>query len=108
MDSAIKTDFRLKSWQVMDVVVGIDPYGSRLTVFPDGRIARAQLVDFRDRSSEEAQRHSERYIMKQLSVRVLDVESLVAQVEQMNGIGSGDFFSSRLKLNRLGIHLAAQ
>jgi hypothetical protein len=41
--------------------------------------------------------------MKQLSVMVLDFESLVAQVEQMNEIGSGDFFSGRLKLNRLGM-----
>jgi len=86
------------------IVVGIDhPYGSRLTVFPDGRIARAQMVAFRDRSSAEALRRSEIYIAKQLSVRVQDVEFLVDQLEQMNKSASGDFFGGRMNLNLLGI-----
>jgi dienelactone hydrolase len=86
------------------VVVGIDhPYGSRVTVFPDGRIAYAELVEFEVLSSEASLQASIRYIERQLAVRVEDVEFVARELKQFAKPGSGDPFSDRLDLNRLGI-----
>ena len=86
------------------VVVGIDhPYGSALTTFPDGRVARAQLVPFQDLSSEKALQRSNNYIEKQLRVRVEDVEFVVAQLEEGRLEEDSNLLSRRLDLNRLGI-----
>jgi dienelactone hydrolase len=86
------------------IVIGIDhPYGSRIVVFPDGRVAKAQLVEFRDLTSDQSLQRSNLYIEKQLNVRVQDVEFLVNQLERMDSTKSGDFFSGHLDLNRMGI-----
>lgn len=86
------------------VVVGIDhPYSSRVTAFPDGRIAHAVLVPFLVFSSNAALLTSIRYIERQLSVRVEDVEFTVRELRRFDQHGSRDPFSGHLDLNRLGI-----
>lgn len=86
------------------IVVGIDhPYSSAVTVFPGGRVARARLVPFWDFSSDQALQASIEYIERVLSVRVQDVEFLVAELERLSQRGSGSMLSERLDLSRLGI-----
>jgi len=86
------------------IVVGIDhPYSSAVTVFPDGRVARARLVPFWDFSSDQALQASIQYIERVLKVRVQDVEFLVAELERLSQKGSGSMFSERLDFSRLGI-----
>jgi len=86
------------------IVVGIDhPYGSAVTVFTDGRVARARLVPFQDLSSEQTLQDSNDYIDRQLRVRVGDVEFVVAQLEKYNSTKSKNLLSGRLDLSRLGI-----
>jgi hypothetical protein len=86
------------------VVVGIDhSYSSAITVFPDGRIARAQLLEWVDLSSDETLRASFRYDEKVLRVRVQDVEFVVEELEKLSSPSSSDKFSGRLDFNRLGI-----
>ena len=86
------------------IVVGIDhPYGSAVTTFPDGRVARAQLTPFEDLSSEQTLQASIAYIEKQLRVRVDDVEFVVAELEK-DDLGNGsNLLSGRFDLSRLGI-----
>jgi hypothetical protein len=86
------------------IVVGIDhPYGSAITTFPDGRVARAQLLPFEDLSSEQTLQASIVYIEKQLRVRVEDVEFVVAELEK-DDLGNGtNLLSGHFDLSRLGI-----
>jgi dienelactone hydrolase len=86
------------------IVVGIDhPYGSAVTTFPGGRVARAQLLPFEDLSSEQALQASIAYIEKQLQVRVKDVEFVVAELEK-DDLGNGsNLLSGHFDLSRLGI-----
>ncbi len=86
------------------VVVGIDhPYGSTITVFPDGRVARAEPTLFWDVASDEALKRSIQYIELQLAVRVKDVEFVVDELQRLNASGSEDGFTGRLDLQRLGV-----
>ena len=86
------------------VVVGIDhPYGSAVTVFPDGRVARAKPAEFWDLSSDAALKRSIQYIELQLAVRVKDVEFVADELARYNLPGSNDQFSGRLDMNRLGV-----
>jgi dienelactone hydrolase len=86
------------------VVVGIDhPYSSAVTLFPDGRVAHTQPVQFLDLSSDRALEASKRYNDKVLRVRVADVQFVVTKLKQLNRNGSGSRFSGRLDLSRLGI-----
>lgn len=86
------------------VVIGIDhPYSSRITVFPDGRVARAKPVQFWDLSSDQALQASNRHNETVVRIRVADVEFLLAELERLNREGSGSKFSERLDLSRLGV-----
>ena len=86
------------------VVVGIDhPYGSAVTVFPDGRVARAKLAEFWDVSSDDALKRSIQYIELQLAVRVKDVEFVADELARYSLPGSNDQFSGRLDMSRLGV-----
>ena len=86
------------------IVVGIDhPYSSTLTVFPDGRRAEAEPIDFFDLSSDEALARSTVWIETVLRVRVKDIEFVADELEKIDAKGSGDRFSERLDLNRLGV-----
>jgi hypothetical protein len=86
------------------VVVGIDhTFSSAVTVFPDGRIARAQLTNFVDLSSDSAFQASFRHNEDVLRVRVQDVEFVVSELERLNRQGSGSKLSERLDFHRLGI-----
>jgi hypothetical protein len=86
------------------VVVGIDhPYSSAITVFPDGRVARAQLSDFVNLSSDEALRVSFRRNEEILRTRVQDVEFVVQQLKQLDRSKSGGALSGRLDFGRLGV-----
>lgn len=86
------------------VVVGIDhPYGSAVTAFPDGRVARAKPAEFWDVSSDGALKRSIQYIEMQLAVRVKDVEFVADELSRYNSSGSEDAFNGRLDLSRLGV-----
>jgi hypothetical protein len=86
------------------VVVGIDhPYSSAITVFPDGRIARAQLSNFVNLSSDEALRASFRYNERVLRTRVQDVEFVVEELKQLDRSSGSSILAGRLDFDRLGI-----
>jgi hypothetical protein len=86
------------------IVVGIDhPYSSAVTVFPDGRRALAAPSGFFDLSSELAFQRSISFIEKVLRVRVQDVKFVAAELRKYSSRGSGDRFSERLDLERLGV-----
>ena len=86
------------------IVVGIDhPYSSTLTIFPDGRKARAGSEDFFDLSSAAALAQSITWIGRVLEVRVKDIELVANELEKAAADGSGDRFSGRLDWKRLGV-----
>src|SRR5579885_148019 len=67
------------------IVVGIDhPYGTNITVFPDGRRVYSKLYSWLDLSSDEALRESERAAEQQLAIRTADVHFVLTELERLN------------------------
>jgi predicted dienelactone hydrolase len=85
------------------VVVGIDhPYGTDLTIFPDGRVARTTLGEFLDCASEETLKESVRNIETQLQVRPADVRFVLDELERLDPSDPQDL-AGRLDTSRVGI-----
>src|SRR5262249_26408442 len=86
------------------VVVGIDhPYGTELTILPDGRAVRTTLCDLLDYSDDEAVRSSIRKAEGELRVRAADVRFVLDALERLNQSDSEGPFSGRLDTGRVGI-----
>ena len=85
------------------IVIGIDhPYGSSVTVFPDGRVVKALPDAFLDTSSEEALRQSMAVLEKQLRVRTADLKFLLDQLTRANEWDSRGILAGHLDLTRIG------
>jgi predicted dienelactone hydrolase len=86
------------------VVVGIDhPYGTDLTVFPDGRAARTTLGEVLDCSSDEAFAASERAAEAELRVRAADVRFVLDELERLNESDPEGALTGRLDTARVGV-----
>jgi len=86
------------------IVVAIDhPYGSAATVFPDGRVVRAERTAFTDTSSEQALRSSVQNIERELQVRTQDVIFVLDALARFNQPDSGSRLAGRLDLSRIGV-----
>ena len=86
------------------VVVGIDhPYSSRITVFPDGRIARRKFVGQEDYSSQAAFDGFINTANEQVDIRVSDARFVLDTLEQLNGHDPNGLLTGRLDFDRVGI-----
>ena len=86
------------------VVVGMDhPYGSKVTVFPDGREIKSTLGDWMDFSSDEAEKASRRIAETQLKVRVGDARFVLDTLEDLDRNDQAGIFTGRLDTSRVGI-----
>lgn len=86
------------------VVVGMDhPYGSDVTVFPDGRIVRTKLGVGEDYSSQEAFEHFVQEAEQQVKVRAEDARFVVDKLEEFNRQDPKGLLTGKLDLNRIGI-----
>lgn len=86
------------------VVVGMDhPYSTRLTVFPDGRLARTRLVAGEDYSSDASFEAFIASADEQVKIRVEDALSVLNELERINADDPYRQLTSRLDLKRIGI-----
>jgi hypothetical protein len=86
------------------VVVGIDhPYGTKLTVFPDGRAMESTLGEWMDFSSDESMRKSTENAERQLQIRTADVRFVLDALERLDQCDSGGLFTGRLDTSRAGV-----
>ena len=86
------------------VVVGVDhPYGTELTVFPDGRQANTVLNSWLDFSSDEKLEASIRMIEAELKIRTADVRFVLDEVQRLNRADPQGLFTDRLDISRVGV-----
>jgi predicted dienelactone hydrolase len=86
------------------VVVGIDhPYGTDLTVFPDGRIAHSVLGAWMDYSSEESFQACVGAAEAQVLVRAADVRFVLDELERLDRSDPDELFTGRMDHSRVGI-----
>ena len=86
------------------VVVGIDhPFGSDLTIFPDGRMVRTKLPDIPDFTSAEAFKESIRTAESQLGIRAADVRFVLDELERLDRSDPHGLLTGRLDTSRVGI-----
>ena len=85
------------------IVAGMDhPYGSKVTVFPDGRVIRTRLYNWLDLSSDEAFSRSRRVLEGQLRVRSDDAIFVLDSLLQMSR-QSGGWLAGKVDPGRVGI-----
>ena len=86
------------------IVVGMDhPYSTRLTVFPSGRVARTKLVTGEDYSSDAGFHAFVATADEQVQVRGADAQSLLDELERINGNDPFHRLTSRIDLTHIGI-----
>lgn len=86
------------------IVIGIDhPFGSDLTVFPDGRQVRSTLGEPLDFSSDEALAMCVRIAEEQLRIRAADVRFVLDEVERRNQSDPAGLFTGRFDTSRVAI-----
>jgi predicted dienelactone hydrolase len=86
------------------VVVGIDhPYGTDLTIFPDGRIARSTLGQGLDFTTDESLEATVRRAEEQLRIRAADARFVLDELDRLNQADPTGLFTSRLDTSRVGI-----
>ena len=86
------------------IVVGMDhPYGTDVTVFPDGRTVRTKLGVGEDYSSQEAFEHFVREAEQQVKVRAEDARFVVDKLEEFNRQDPEGLLTGKLEMNRMGI-----
>jgi dienelactone hydrolase len=86
------------------VVVGVDhPYGSGVTLFPDGRKIVARPVPFMDTSSELTMEKSREIAEKEVRLRALDLVFALNELEKINRADRLGVLTGRLDLGRVGI-----
>jgi hypothetical protein len=86
------------------IVVGIDhPYSSRITVFPDGRIARRKFSGNEDYSSPSAVAAFVKTADQQVEIRARDASFVLDTLERLNSNDPQGLLTGRLDLDRIGI-----
>jgi dienelactone hydrolase len=86
------------------LVVGIDhPYGTKLTVFPDGRALESTLGEWMDFSSDAAMQTSKVIAESQLQVRTADVRFVLDTLEQLDQCDPEGLFTGRVDTSRAGV-----
>lgn len=86
------------------VVIGIDhPYSTAITLFPDGRIARAAPMEFRDLSSDESLRRSFEVNEYLIQIRAQDIEFVASQLNHLGSPGRPNQLDGHLDAERLGV-----
>jgi predicted dienelactone hydrolase len=86
------------------IVVGIDhPYSSRITVFPDGRIARRKFSGEEDYSSQAAFEAFVKTADQQVEIRAHDASFVLDTLEHLNANDPQGLLTGHLDLARVGI-----
>jgi predicted dienelactone hydrolase len=86
------------------VVVGIDhPYGSELTVFPDGRRVPSTVGEMFDFSSDSSLERSLLHTTAQLATRAADARFVLDELERLDQHDPGGILTGRLDTRRVGI-----
>jgi dienelactone hydrolase len=86
------------------IVVGMDhPYGSEVTIFPDGRIIHSRLVFGAPFSSAGAEEKFVRTAEQEVRIRAEDAVSVVAALERWNADDPSGVLTARVDLDRIGI-----
>jgi pimeloyl-ACP methyl ester carboxylesterase len=86
------------------IVVGIDhPYSSRITIFPDGRIALRKFVGDEDYSSQDGFESFVRTADQQVEIRARDASFVLDTLERLNASDPQGLLTGRLELDRVGI-----
>jgi predicted dienelactone hydrolase len=86
------------------VVAGIDhPYGTDLTIFPDGRVVKTTLPEFLDTSSEGALQACIRTMNEQVRIRAHDAIFVLDELRALNSHDPSGRLEGRLDLTRAGI-----
>jgi len=86
------------------VVAGIDhPYGTSLTVFPDGRTARTTLGAWLDESSDDTFAASLRTANDQLRIRTADARFVLDTLERLDRDDPTGLLTGRIDTARAGI-----
>jgi len=85
------------------IVVGLDhPYGSRATVFPDGRIVKTALSDEHAYDSDASYRDFVRTIEAQIMLRAADLRFVLDRLRALDASDPKGSLSGRLDLERTG------
>jgi predicted dienelactone hydrolase len=86
------------------VVVGVDhPYGSGITVFPDGGKILARPDQFIDTSSESTLRDTTLIAEQQVQIRAADLVFVLNALEDLNKRGRLRTLTDRLDFSRVGL-----
>ena len=86
------------------VVIGIDhPYGSGVTIFPDGRVIRANLGASEDYSSEKVFQAFLRVGEEQVRLRAADVRLVLDQLAEIDRKDPNGVLTGRLDCDRVGV-----
>jgi dienelactone hydrolase len=86
------------------VIVAMDhPYGTDVTVFPDGRIVRTKLGAGENYSSQEAFDRFEQEADEQVKFRAEDARFVLDKLDEFNRRDPEARFTGRLDLQRVGI-----
>ena len=86
------------------IVVGMDhPYGSEITVFPDGRIIHSRLVLGSPFLSAAEEEKFVRTVEREVRIRADDATSVLAALERWNAEDPRGTLTGRIDLDRIGI-----
>ncbi len=86
------------------IVVGMDhPYGSEVTIFPDGRIIHSKLVLGAPFSSAAAEEKFVQTVEQEVRIRADDAISVIAALERWNADDPSGMLTGRIDLDRIGI-----
>lgn len=86
------------------IVVGIDhPYGSKVVVFPDGRIIHTKMDDGDGDNSGKDWAKSIRIAEEEVNTRALDTVSVLNALEEIDRNDERGLFEGHLDLGRVGI-----
>ncbi len=86
------------------IVVAMDhPYGTEVTIFPDGRIVRTKLGPGENYSSQQAFQQFVREAEQQVRVRAEDARFVLDKLQEFNRHDPEGLLTGRLDLERVGI-----
>jgi len=86
------------------IIAGIDhPYGTKVTVFPDGRVVHTSLQTWLDLSSDEALERSMHTAEEQLRIRSQDALFVLDTLTKINQHDPRGMLTGKLDMGRLGI-----
>ena len=76
------------------------PYGSEVTIFPDGRIIHSRLVLGASAAAEEKFVHT---VGQEIRIRADDAISVIVSLERWNADDPSGMLTGRIDLDRIGI-----